>query len=144
MGGRGGGCVMCVTWPRARPALLLHRGQRHKSETIDFPPCWEAGNCHVESADLGRHAKTTIPPGPPSAPIGEDARQQRQATNKELLNLWRRKRQEVSWRRKEGKRERELSGKKMKGWGRANSQSQGQFPRVVSGQPSVWLSRCLK
>lgn len=26
----------------------------------------------------------------------------------------------------------------------ANSQSQGQFPWVVSGQPSVWLSRCLK
>lgn len=89
--------------------MLLHRGQRHKSESIDFPPCREAGNCHVESADLGTHAKTTIPPGPPSAQIGEDARRRRQATNKELPNLWRRmrrrkrrKRQEVSWRKEEG------------------------------------------
>lgn len=45
--------------------LLLHRGQRHKSESIDFPPCREAENCHVESTGLGTHTKTTIPPGPP-------------------------------------------------------------------------------
>lgn len=96
-----------VSRPCAWPALLLHRGQRHKSESIDFPPCREAGNCHVESADLGTHTKTTIPPGPPSAQIGGDARRRRrQATNKELLNLWRRKRQEVSCRREEGKKER--------------------------------------
>lgn len=91
-------------------ALLLHRGQRHKSESIDFPPCREAENCHVESTDLGTHTKTTIPPGPPSAQIGEDARRRRQATNKELPNLWRRmrrrKRQEVSWRKEEGGKER--------------------------------------
>lgn len=121
---------MCVSRPHAWPALLLHRGQRHKSETIDFPRCWEAGNCHVESADLGTHTKTTIPPGPPSAQIGEDASQRRQATNKELLNLWRRKRQEVSWRREErrGKKREGAFREKIKGWGRANSQSQGQFP----------------
>lgn len=82
----------------------------------------------MESADLGTHTKTTIPPGPPSAQIGEDARRRRQATNKELLNLWRRKRQEVSWRREEGKKERGSFQGKIKGWGRANSQSQGQFP----------------
>lgn len=107
---RPGGGVMAEGVSGARrPALLLHRGQRHKSESIDFPPCREAGNCHVESADLGTHAKTTIPPGPPSAQIGEDARRRRQATNKELPNLWRRmrrrkrrKRQEVSWRKEEG------------------------------------------
>lgn len=50
---------------RHRLVLLLHRGQRHKSESIDFPPCREAENCHVESTDLGTHTKTTIPPGPP-------------------------------------------------------------------------------
>lgn len=65
----------------------------------------------MESADLGTHTETTIPLGPPSAQIGEDAR--RQATNKELLNLLRRKRQEVSWRREEGKKERgSFQGKK--------------------------------
>lgn len=43
-----------VTWEggrcqvQPRPALLLHRGQRHKSESIDFPPCREAENCHAE------------------------------------------------------------------------------------------------
>lgn len=109
---RPGGGVMAEGVSGARrPALLLHRGQRHKSESIDFPPCREAGNCHVESADLGTHAKTTIPPGPPSAQIGEDARRRRQATNKELPNLWRRmrrrKRQEVSWRKEEGGKKRE-------------------------------------
>lgn len=68
----------------------------------------------MESTDLGTHTKTTIPPGPPSAQIGEDARR-RQATNKELLNLSRRKRQEVSWRREEGKKERgSFRGKKIK------------------------------
>lgn len=82
----------------------------------------------MESADLATRTKTTIPPGPPLAQRGEDARR-RQATNKELLNLWRRKRPEVSWRREEGKkREGAFRGKKIKGWGRANSQSQGQVP----------------
>lgn len=75
----------------------------------------EAGNCHVESADLGTHTETTIPPPtdvppPPPAQIGEGCK----ATNKELLNLWRRKRQEVSRRREEGgKKERgSFQGKK--------------------------------
>lgn len=45
--------------------LLLHRGQRHKSKSIDFSPCREAENCHVESTDLGTHTETTIPPGHP-------------------------------------------------------------------------------
>lgn len=67
MGAWGGswGCVRCLSCALRRAVLLLHRGQRHKSESIDFPPCREAENCHVESTDLGTHTKTTIPPGPP-------------------------------------------------------------------------------
>lgn len=82
----------------------------------------------MESTDLGTHTKTTIPPGPPSAQIGEDARRRRRATNKELLNLWRRKRQEVSWRREEGKKERGSFQGKIKGWGEGKQSKPGPVP----------------
>lgn len=66
MGLRAGwGCVRCVSCALCRAVLLLlHRGQSHKSESIDFQPCQKAKNCHVESPDLGTHTKTTIPLGP--------------------------------------------------------------------------------
>lgn len=65
--GRLGTCQV----PEHRTVLLLHRGQRHKSESIDFPPCREAGNCHVESADLGTRNQDNYSPRPPTAQRAE-------------------------------------------------------------------------
>lgn len=62
-GGEGGRCQV-----QPRPTLLLHRGQRHKSESIDFPPCREAENCHAEERRPWHATLRRLPPLAPQRP----------------------------------------------------------------------------
>lgn len=108
------------------PELLLHRGQRHKSESIDFPPCREAENCHVESTDLGTRTKTTIPPGrPPTTLHRGEERSRRQATNNnnKLPSVRGREGRRGAPESKRRKGKRESENRKQE-----SSRSQGQFP----------------
>lgn len=99
----------------------------------------EAGNCHVENADLGTHTETTIPPPPPPRPpppaLGTDRRRMQGNKQGVTESLEEEETGGEPEKRGGGKKERgSFQGKKIEGWGVGGG---GQTVKARASSPEL-------